>query len=179
MEQGSITENDRLFKETNKSPYSHLSWKYYGAYRCIGTIKCFILGQRKIKSETNTFSETAEALISANDKADTQTLKAGRDLLRLQRDVENTRARRRLERWACKVIVAYLLLVFILLLLNGASMIWFPNVFYKHGFISDNVFITILSTTTINILGLVVIVLRGHFETGKNKNQEQFIDNAE
>lgn len=30
----------------------------------------------KIKSETNTFSETAEALISASDKADTKPLKA-------------------------------------------------------------------------------------------------------
>lgn len=179
MEQGPIIENDSLFEEPKKSPYSHLSWRYYGIYRCIGTIKCFIFGQRKIKSETNTFSETAEALISASNSADTQTLKAGKDLLRLQRDVENTRARRRLERWACKVIVAYLLFVFILLLLNGASMIWFKYIFNEHGFISDNVLITILSTTTINILGLVVIVLRGHFETGKNKNQRQFIDDTE
>lgn len=170
MEQRSIIETENLFKESNKSPYSHLSWKYYGAYRCIGTIKCFILGQRKIKTETNTFSETAEALISAGDKTDRQTLEAGKNLLKLQRDVENTRARRRLERWACKVIVAYLLFVFILMVLNGASMVWEPDIFKEHGFISDNVMITILSTTTINIIGLVVIVLRGHFEVQKDKN---------
>lgn len=162
-------DTDSLFNGSNKSPYSHLSWKYYGAYRCIGTIKCFILGQRKIKTETNTFSETAEALISAGDKTDRQTLEAGKDLLKLQRDVENTRARRRLERWACKVIVAYLLLVFILMLLNGASMVWKPDLFKEHGFISDNVMITIISTTTVNIIGLVVIVLRGHFEVQKDK----------
>lgn len=162
-------DTDSLFNGSNKSPYSHLSWIYYGAYRCIGTIKCFILGQRKIKTETNTFSETAEALISAGDKTDRQTLEAGKDLLKLQRDVENTRARRRLERWACKVIVAYLLLVFILMLLNGASMVWKPDLFKEHGFISDNVMITILSTTTVNIIGLVVIVLRGHFEVQKDK----------
>lgn len=170
MEQGPIIETESLFKESNKSPYSHLSWKYYGVYRCIGTLKCFILGQRKIKTETNTFSETAEALISAGDKTDRQTLEAGKDLLKLQRDVENTRARRRLERWACKVIVAYLLFVFILMVLNGASMVWKPGLFKEHGFISDNVMITILSTTTINIIGLVVIVLRGHFEVQKDKN---------
>lgn len=169
MEQGLGMNTESLFKESNKSPYSHLSWKYYGAYRCVGTIKCFILGQRKIKTETNTFSETAEALISAGDKTDRQTLKAGKDLLRLQRDVENTRARRRLEKWACRVIVAYLLFVFILMLLNGASMIWKPNLFQEHGFISDSVMITILSTTTINIIGLVVIVLRGHFEVKKGQ----------
>lgn len=163
-------ETESLFKESRKSPYSHLSWKYYGMYRCIGTIKCFILGQRNFKVETNTFSETAEALISAGDKTDRKTLKAGKDLLKLQRDVENTRARRRLERWACRVIVAYLLVVFILMLLNGVSMVWKPDLFKEQGFISDNVMITILSTTTINIIGLVVIVLRGHFEAQKNKN---------
>lgn len=172
MEERTITP-DKLFEESDKSPYSHLSWKYYGIYRGIGTIKCFIFGHRKIKSETNTFGETAETLLSTVDKVDVETLKTGKDLLQLQRDVENTRARRRLEKWACKVIVAYLIFVFILILLNGASMIWVSRFFHGHGFISDSVMITILSTTTVNIIGLVVIVLRGHFEVKDSKSNEK------
>ena len=155
------------FTEKHKSPYAHLPWKYYGFWRCVCTMKCFFCGKRNITIETNTFGETAEPLISTLDKVDKDTLQAGKDLLHLQRDVENTRARRRLERWACIVIVVYLTSVFLLILLNGLSMVWKPNIFDEHGFISDNIMTIILSTTTINIIGLVVIVLRGHFENKK------------
>lgn len=160
------------FNENQKSPYSHLPWKYYGFWRCVCTIKCFLCGKRDITIETNTFGETAETIISTLDKLDKDTLQVGKDLLHLQRDVENTRARRRLEKWACVVIVVYLIFVFTLILLNGLSMIWKPEIFKEHGFISDNVMTIILSTTTINIIGLVVIVLRGHFDNKKGDKEQ-------
>lgn len=161
-------EEQDLFNENQKSPYAHLPWKYYGFWRGICTIKCFLCGKRNITIETNTFGETAETLISTWDKVDKDVLKVGKELLHLQRDVENTRARRRLEKWACIVIAVYLIFVFILILLNGLSMLWRPQIFKEHGFISDNVMTIILSTTTINIIGLVVIVLRGHFDNKKS-----------
>ena len=43
------------------------------------------------------------------------------------------------------------------------SQIVWPEHFDKHGFITDTVMTVILSTTTINIIGLGVIVLKGHF----------------
>ena len=159
------------FQKSQKSPYAHLPWKYYGFWRGVCTIKCFFCGKRNITIETNTFGETAETLISTLDKVDKDTLQAGKELLHLQRDVENTRARRRLEKWACVVITVYLIFVFVLIILNGLSMIWKPSIFNEHGFISDNVMTIILSTTTINIIGLVVIVLRGHFDNKKGDKE--------
>jgi hypothetical protein len=103
--------------------------------------------------------------VASTEYSNDETLKKGEQLLKLQREMENTRARRRLEHWACRVIVCYLLFVFVLILLNGASQIVFPHVFVNHGFISDTVMTVVLSTTTINIIGLGVIVLKGHFKT--------------
>lgn len=45
------------------------------------------------------------------------------------------------------------------------------QIFLLHG-LSDTVLCTLLSTTTINVLGLAVIVLRGSFNSN-NKNQDE------
>lgn len=119
-------------------------------------------------------------------------------LIRLHRVVENTKARRRLERWSLRVIVFYLLIVFGVVVFsyfpvpssnmqitNTEQTIKSPKTTQvppakgttavvkavldapkeEKGFlkIPDAVMITILSTTTINIIGLGLIVLRGHF----------------
>jgi hypothetical protein len=129
--------NNDILEEKQSSPYSHLSWRYFGAFRCLCTVKCFFFGKNAPKRESNAFAEQAEALLT--DVSNDETLKKGEQLLKLQREVENTRARRRLEHWACRVIVCYLLFVFVLILLNGASQIIFPQIFTTHGFISDAV----------------------------------------
>ncbi len=114
-------------------------------------------------------------------------------LIGLHRVVENTMARRRLERWSLRVIVSYLLIVFGIVVLSYCPI---PSAFQQEnnqptqstektqskiptetvkevldvpkeekGFlrIPEAVMITILSTTTVNIIGLGLIVLRGHF----------------
>lgn len=114
-------------------------------------------------------------------------------LIGLHRVVENTMARRRLERWSLRVIVSYLLIVFGIVVLSYCPI---PSTFQQEtaqlaqstekkqsntpaetkmevldvpkeekGFlrIPEAVMITILSTTTVNIIGLGLIVLRGHF----------------
>lgn len=149
---------------TPKSPYAHLPWKYFGIWRGLCTAKCYVFGRKPPIKETNTFSEQAEALLANIEGSDAAVIDKGKELLKLQREVENTRARRRLERWACKIIVLYLLFVFLLVLLNGLSQIIYPAIFVEHGFISDTVMTVILSTTTVNIIGLGVIILRGHFD---------------
>lgn len=86
----------------------------------------------------------------------------------LHRIVENTHARRRLEKWASKTIAIYLLVVLCIVFFN---YIHIPKL---SGFVSleitDNVIIIILSTTTVNIIGLGLIVLRGHFLSQDNNN---------
>lgn len=75
----------------------------------------------------------------------------------------NSSARQRLEAWACKTIIIHLVCVLLLVILNGVSRLIWPKIFTEQGFISDNVMYVILSTTTVNIIGLGVIVLKGHF----------------
>lgn len=99
--------------------------------------------------------------------------------IELHRIVENTKARRRLEKWASRIIAIYLFVVLGIVVCNYASI----EPFNKWGTmsISDPVMITILSTTTVNIIGLGLIVLRGHFlmndlkhDGNKTKNKEPY-----
>lgn len=98
--------------------------------------------------------------------------------IELHRIVENTKARRRLEKWASRVIAFYLLLVLGIVICNYASIAPFNK--WGSMSISDPVMITILSTTTVNIIGLGLIVLRGHFlmndlkhDSNKAKKEKQ------
>lgn len=87
-------------------------------------------------------------------------------LLQQQRQLENTRARKRLEKWATKLITKYLAVVGLLIVSNAAARIYFQ---LKDGPITDTVMTVILSTTTVNIIGLGIIVLKGHFERENKK----------
>jgi len=85
-----------------------------------------------------------------------------RELIRLHRILENTRARRRLEKWSLRVISWYLLCVLCIIFLTYGDCSWELMKPLKL-VIEDNVMIAILTTTTANIIGLGLIVLRGHF----------------
>ena len=90
---------------------------------------------------------------------DNNTVNLISKLIRLHRIVENTRARRRLERWSLRVIGAYLLIVMAIVIANYINIDM--NIFdVKINFdIPSEIMITILSTTTVNIIGLGLIVL--------------------
>ncbi len=130
------------------------------------------------KEDEEFFLMTARELLSSN-LHDEFILGATKNLLGQHRLIEDTKARRRLEGWARKVIIWYLVLVGCLVLLNGASQLIWPAVFPDHGFISDMVMTVILSTTTVNIIGLGVIVLRGHFHKGSEPESRKSPDNNE
>ena len=122
------------------------------------------------KDNPEFFINTAQELI-ANNTQDAFILETSRNLLVQQRIMDDTKARRRLERWARNTILCYLIIVFVLVVLNGVSQIVWPKVFPSHGFITDTVMTVILSTTTVNIIGLGVIVLRGHFPSYGNEDK--------
>jgi hypothetical protein len=71
--------------------------------------------------------------------------------LKNRRFEEDTQHRSWLAQWAITVVTLWLLVV-VLILCNKDQL----N-------LSDNVLIALLGTTTLNILGLSFIVLRGHF----------------
>lgn len=85
------------------------------------------------------------------------------ELIQLHRIIENTKARRRLEKWSLMVIALYLVVVLLIVIscyteLHDASIL-----FGVKSSIPSNIMIAILTTTTANIIGLGLIVLRGHF----------------
>lgn len=84
-----------------------------------------------------------------------------KELTRLHRVIENTRARRRLEKWSLRVIALYLFIVLLIVVLCYSKIPYVSDIISIT--IPDTVMITILSTTTVNIIGLGLIVLRGHF----------------
>lgn len=155
----------------------------YGAYNVFCYVRNFFFGEPKPPKNPSKFSDLAETLISSiPDNPGSELLNSSGKLLEQQRMLEDTRARRRLEKWATRVIVWYLLAVFILIIVNGLVLIFHPietnEIIYPgitnapKGFISDSIMTIILSTTTINIIGLGLIVLKGHFPQ-KNKDNEK------
>lgn len=134
-------------------------------------ISNFFTEQFKIKEPTysegtklDMESVVASLLSSTPGEPSKEILEKCSQLLAQQRTLEDTRARRRLEKWATRVISWYLIVVCALILLNGGSFI-----FFFAGFITDQIMAVILSTTTVNIIGLGLIVLKGHFRIQKNK----------
>lgn len=78
--------------------------------------------------------------------------------LQAKRYASDTKDRKWLAFWAAFVVTGWLTFVTYLLLKND-----------KHYFLSDTVLVALLGTTTLNILGLTFIVLRGHFDRPSNK----------
>ncbi|MES5135643.1 hypothetical protein ABVC71_08090 [Prevotella amnii] len=81
----------------------------------------------------------------------------------LHRIIENTRARRRLERWVTRLVSTYLLIVFALIVTSYILKWDLPL----------GVIITILSTTTVNIVALGYILVRGLFHENENEDAKK------
>lgn len=171
-------------KSSNIDELDSLSWKRYGAYKLFQYVKRFFSYKPKPSRELNLEDTVGNLLSPFSESGATipeEILNKCKELLQHQRMLEDTRARRRLEHWATKIISYYLIIVFVILLLNGfASVInimlcQFCGIDSKFVtstdsvFLSDKVLIVLLSTTTVNIIGLGLIVLRGHFGNKEDK----------
>ena len=127
----------------------------------------FLSSKKEVKEELNVLDIVRDIL---SNKQDDKSINQSQELVKLHRVIENTKARRRLETWSLRVIVVYLIIVLILVVSNYLYTGWFDAVMV----IPENVMIAILTTTTVNIIGLGLIVLRGHFLANENtKNEEQ------
>lgn len=86
----------------------------------------------------------------------------------LHRIVENTRARRRLEKWVTRLICWYLIVVvLVLLLLTSIST---PYCDWMRFSMDETVIIALLTTTTVNIVALGIILVRGLFHERETKD---------
>ena len=88
---------------------------------------------------------------------DSDDLVIQKELKRLEakRYSSDTFYRRWLARWTAIVVSVWLLAVLLILLFNES-----------HIHLAGNVLMVLLGTTTLNVLGLSYIVLRGHFQAG-------------
>lgn len=72
---------------------------------------------------------------------------------------QNTRFRKHLSRWVMCIVPSWIGIILVMLFFQGFGLIS----------INDKVLITLLATTTANILGLAYIVLKGVFPEANNK----------
>ncbi|MDT3367908.1 MAG: hypothetical protein LIR40_04580 [Bacteroidota bacterium] len=152
IDQGNLFDFEDFFKDKK----DYISWKN-GGYKIYFNVKRFFCNPTS-KKEINLLDQVELLINSSPGDPSGSLIEKCRHFIQLHRIVENTNARKRLERWAKRVIVVYLFVVFILVVFDS-------NNIHKAIEISDAVMITILSTTTVNIIGLGLIILRGHFYT--------------
>lgn len=105
--------------------------------------------------------EQVEVLINTGDSGD--VIDYCERYIYLHRIIENTRARRRLERWVTRLVSTYLLIVFALIVTSYMLKWDLPL----------GVIITILSTTTVNIVALGYILVRGLFHENESEDAKK------
>ena len=146
-----------------------IPWKH-GGFKIWHNIKSFFSNPNKqIQKEPNILY-AVETLVN-NGEVDENSIKICKELIKLHRTMENTKARIRLEKWTKRVICIYLLSVFALILACAVNFKIFNYIFN----LSDTILVTILSTTTVNVIGLAFILMRGHFpqsEDGEKADQK-------
>lgn len=136
-------------------------------------IKFFFSQPFKEKKKDLNILDTVQSLLES--ETTDENIEKCKELTHLHRIIENTKARRRLEKWSLRVIAIYLFVVLCIVLAT------YTNPKFKYYIeIPNTIMITILSTTTVNIIGLGLIVLRGHFlandksnEVKENKNKNK------
>lgn len=158
--------NDIFSKDT-----SRIRWYHYLIH--LGYYLTHLVGfffERPFKPERKRDLDILDKVSTLLDSDTTdKNLDYCKELIRLHRIVENTRARRRLEKWSLRVIAAYLLIVLCIVLCNYVTIgFTFLDVRFE---IPPTIMVTILSTTTVNIIGLGLIVLRGHFLANDRSNE--------
>ena len=136
---------------------------YYIAY----WIRFFFSEPYKEKKKDLNLLDTVQSLIES--ETTDENIAKSKELTHLHRIIENTRARRRLEKWSLRVIAIYLFIVLSIVLSTYISIPAIEPYLYID--IPEHIMITILSTTTVNIIGLGLIVLRGHFLANDKSNE--------
>ena len=150
---------DQIISKLFDKKEETIPWKY-GAYKIIVNFKRFFRGKPLKKKEDLNLLGNVETLLSSSSEPSDELIDKCHHFIELHRIIENTSARKRSEKWATRVIVYYLLFVFLILIADGILFC----IYDKHP-IPGNIMIAILTTTTVNVIGLVLIVLKGYFYT--------------
>lgn len=126
-------------------------------------------GEEAWSKTTSVFAGKAEAQVDSGWRK----LSPER-LVALQRQIDDTRARRRLERWVKWVIAIYLVFVIALASFSRVYADYYSPTHTE--LLSDTTLIALLTTTTVNVIGLGFIVLRGHFRQDGQEEHGKRLD---
>ena len=148
---------DSLFESRNRIRWYHyvIHLGYYIPYWA----RFFFSKPFKEEKRDLNILEMVQQLLES--ETTNENIEKSKELTHLHRIIENTKARRRLEKWSLRVIASYLLIVLLIVVCNYARIPFVADLGTID--IPRPIMITILSTTTVNIIGLGLIVLRGHF----------------
>lgn len=145
---------------TDVTEDNELKWYHYplhgGYYLVHGFLEFFSKPYKEPKKDVDLMEHVNSLLCSEKTSENIEKVE---HLTSIHREVENTKARRRLEKWSLRVIAIYLIIVLFVVVF---SYIEIPNLSIKL-VIPEPIMIAILTTTTVNVIGLGLIVLRGHF----------------
>lgn len=144
-------------------------WYHYVThlgYFTFHLVRCFFRHPLKKDKKDLELLEQVRSLLDV--EVNDENIKKSRLIVGLHRVVENTHARRRLERWSLRVIAVYLAVVLAFVVCAYAKIPFLGLPFIS---VPDKIMIAILSTTTANIIGLGLIVLRGHFLANEDKKE--------
>ena len=159
-------EKDELFKP-DKKPQNYIVYILHAGHYIPYAIKSFFSDPfKKEKNELDVLDVVASIL--STSKCDDDSINQSQELVKLHRVIENTKARRRLEKWSLRIIAIYLFIVFLLVLSNYLHTPWFDCSLS----IPEQIMIAILTTTTVNIIGLGLIVLKGHFLANEDSDSK-------
>lgn len=140
-------------------------WLHLGYYLPYWIRSFFNEPYKETKKDLNIL-DTVNALLDS--ETTDENIDKCKELTYLHRVIENTKARRRLERWSLRVIASYLFIVLSIVIFCYTDIPFLDS--FIEIKIPDPIMITILSTTTVNIIGLGLIVLRGHFLANDKPN---------
>lgn len=110
---------------------------------------------RYVLEDKNKIS-TFKLNLAKKEESDWDNLDEKRKYFEIERFKDDTQHRKTMSIWAAMVVSFWLLSVILILIGNNYS--------YK---LNDNVLIALLTTTTINVLGLMIIVLNDFFKGGR------------
>lgn len=160
-EAGSGNKLSQSLSSSSSGEHKWYEYIFHFGYFFPHMIKCFFSAPgRKEKRELNVLDQVQILIESSTTHENIQKCQ---ELTQLHRIIENTKARRRLEKWSLRVIAVYLFVVLLIVMSCYTNWGNMPLLYVIKSDIPANIMIAILTTTTANIIGLGLIVLRGHF----------------
>ena len=114
-------------KRDSRSKSTTKIWRNNGGYMFFRVIKNFFSNPDKQVEKYLPLIDTVVTLVQSETAHKEENINATKEFLKLHRLMENTKARRRLERWAVRLTCSYLVTVALIVICNAMKISIFIN----------------------------------------------------